>query len=116
MSNKLDAWSLAILDGDGQPLWHIANTNPPQYTPDECLTALWHKGEQLRMKHAQAIKLAVEALEAECKRVAVNANLFDLMQLDTPSTRSAAKRRADCQAAIETLQQPEQLAMELEVA
>ena len=125
MSDKLDAWSLAILDDDGQPLWHIADTNPPQYAPDERLTALWHKGEQLRMKHAQAIKLAVEALEAEIDRLQIDADLYDKSPIvtlgatedfRTPRRAAASKRRADCQAAIETLQQPEQLAMELEVA
>lgn len=108
------AWPLLIFDEAGQLLWHIEKTNPPQYAPDAHLTQLWYEGEQLRMKHAQAIKLAIEALEQECKRVAVNANLFEKMHLDTPATRNAAKRRTDCRAAIEVLQQPEQLAMELE--
>lgn len=68
------------------------------------------------MNHKQAIRLAVELLEQEAKRHAVNANMYDLMHLDTPATRNASKRRADCRAAIDVLQQPEQLVMELEAA
>jgi len=119
------SWSLARLDETGRPLWHIAGTNPPQYDYDLRLEALWREGEVLRVNHKQAIKLAIEALEAEVDRLQIDADLYDgspfvemgmSQDYRTPRRAAASKRRADCRAAIEVLQQPEQVSMFEEAA
>lgn len=45
------------------------------------------------MTYAQAIKLAVKVIDARIQALAVNANMFDMMSLDTPATRNAAAER-----------------------
>ena len=111
------SWPLTQFDEAGRLCRHEPGTNPPTYIYDAAYEVLWRAGAELRMKHAQAIKLAVAALEQECKRSAVEANMFDVLKLDTPATRNTAKRRADCRAAIEALQAPQQAPLfELEAA
>lgn len=63
------------------------------------------------MTRARAIRIAVAALEAERQRLAVNANMYERLGLDTPATRGAATRRAELAAAMAILQQPEQTRM-----
>ena len=46
------SWPLVEMR-DGQPLWHVSGTNPPEYAPDTCLEALWHEG-QTRMAALKA--------------------------------------------------------------
>lgn len=62
------------------------------------------------MKHAHATKLAIQALEREIKRLAVNANLADLCHADAPVCVEASRRRAELRAAIVALRQPQQVA------
>lgn len=57
------------------------------------------------MTRARALTLALQCLAAECKRLAVQANLHDVYHADTPATVAASKRRADLRRAIETLSQ-----------
>lgn len=63
------------------------------------------------MTRAQALRLAISAMQAERQRLAVQANLYTLAHCDTPGTRAAATRRAQLDAAIALLQQPEQTRM-----
>src|SRR4051812_13197504 len=55
------------------------------------------------MKHTQAIKLAVEAMEREIKALAVNANMHDMMGMDAPACIADSQRRKDLRAAIAAL-------------
>lgn len=63
------------------------------------------------MTRAHALRLAISAMQAERRRLAVQANLYTLARCDTPGTRAAAARRTQLDAAIATLQQPEQMRM-----
>ena len=51
----------------------------------------------------QAARLAMEAMRAEVKRLAVDANLCDRLGLKEPGTLRASKRRRRLLAAIATL-------------
>lgn len=59
------------------------------------------------MTHAQALRLAQDALRRERQRIAVQANLY-AAGCDTPGTRAAAKHYNDLTTAITLLAQPEQ--------
>jgi len=63
---------------------------------------------------AQAVRLAISAMQAERKRLAMSANLYTRAGCDTPGTRAAAERRERLAAAIALLQQPEQTRMRIE--
>lgn len=45
------------------------------------------------MTRDQAINLALSCIDARIKQLSVNANMFDMMNLDTPATRGAADER-----------------------
>lgn len=63
------------------------------------------------MTYAHAIKLAVKVIDARIQALAVNANMFDMMSLDTPATRNAAAERRklrEARALLSTERQPEQ--------
>lgn len=63
------------------------------------------------MTYAQAIKLAVKVIDARIQALAVNANMFDMMALDTPATRNAAAERRklrEARALLSAERQPEQ--------
>lgn len=57
------------------------------------------------MTHARAISLAIKALEAEIKRLAFNANLYDMVHADTPVCMDASRRRKELRAAIAELKE-----------
>jgi hypothetical protein len=63
------------------------------------------------MKQHRAVALAIQCIEAEIKRLAVNANLHDLFGADAPVCVEASKRRAELKAAIAALKQPIQKAL-----
>ena len=63
---------------------------------------------------AQAVRLAISAMQAERQRLAAQANLYTRAGCDTPGTRAAAQRRDQLDAAIVLLQQPEQERMRIE--
>lgn len=76
------------------------------------------------MDRARAIKIAIEALEAEIARVQIDADLYDKSSLPqpgelgvanfrTPWRAAASKRRQECRAAIEVLQQSEPVQMRM---
>jgi Mlc titration factor MtfA (ptsG expression regulator) len=57
------------------------------------------------MQYDKAIKLAQQALEKECKRLAANANLADLYGATNPACLNASKQRKELREAIEALGQ-----------
>lgn len=57
------------------------------------------------MKESQAIRLAIEALEKEVQRLAVDANLRDLYDLRSPHAISASRKRKQLLAALELLRE-----------
>lgn len=61
------------------------------------------------MTNARAIALAIQALEAQIKRLAVNANLHDLCHADAPACVEASRRRTELRDAIAALRQPQQV-------
>lgn len=65
------------------------------------------------MKQSQAITIAIKCIEAQIKRLAVNANLADLMHADAPVCVEASRRRKELRAAIAALREPRQVAMRL---
>ena len=65
------------------------------------------------MNRSRATQIAIQCIEAEIKRLAVNANLHDLMHADTPVCVKASERRKELRAAIEALQEPSQTRMKL---
>lgn len=65
------------------------------------------------MNRPQATRIAIQAIEAELKRLAVNANLHDLLHADAPVCVNASARRRELRDAIQTLQQPAQAKMVL---
>jgi len=65
------------------------------------------------MNAHRATQIAIQCIEAEIKRLAVNANLHDLMHADTPVCVEASRRRKELRAAIEALRQPQQVGMKL---
>lgn len=60
------------------------------------------------MNQHRAITLAVQCIEAEIKRLAVNANLHDMMHADAPACVEASRKRKELRDAIEALKQPAQ--------
>ena len=65
------------------------------------------------MNRARATALAIQCIEAEIKRLAVNANLEDTYHSGIPMCVEASKRRNELRAAIEALQEPKQGRMKL---
>ena len=61
------------------------------------------------MKHAQATKIAIQCIEREIKRLAVNANLHDMCHADAPVCVEASRRRKELREVIEALRQPQQV-------
>lgn len=66
-----------------------------------------------RMTHAQARKIAIQAIEAQIKVLAFDANMHERLGVDTPHAVKASVRRRELRAAIVTLQAPEQVRIEL---
>jgi len=65
------------------------------------------------VNRARATALAIQCLEAEIKRLVVNANLHDQYGADSPARVEASKRRNDLRQAIETLLDPTQERMKV---
>lgn len=63
------------------------------------------------MTNQRAITLAVQALEGQIKRLAVNANLHDLFHADAPVCVEASRKRKELRDAIAQLRQPQQARM-----
>jgi hypothetical protein len=61
------------------------------------------------MQQHHATKIAIQCIEAEIKRLAVNANLEDQYHSGLPMCIQASKRRTELRAAIEALKQPKQV-------
>ncbi len=61
----------------------------------------------------RATKIAIGCIEAEIKRLAVNANLEDQYHSGIPMCVEASKRRKILREAIDALQQPQQVGMKL---
>ncbi len=57
------------------------------------------------MKLQTAIKIAIECIESECQKFAVDANFHDLLKIDEPAFVRASKHRARLREAIEALKQ-----------
>lgn len=65
------------------------------------------------MTNARAISIAIQAIEAEIKRLAVNANLRDCYHADAPACVAASERRKVLREAVQALKQPQQVRMKL---
>ena len=65
------------------------------------------------MNRRRATAIAVECIEREIKRLAVNANLHDVYHADAPVCVAASARRRLLREAIEALKQPQQMGMKL---
>jgi len=65
------------------------------------------------VNRSRAIRLALECIEAEIKRLAVEANLHEVYGLASPGAMQASRRRQELRAVITTLQLPEQQRMKL---
>lgn len=57
------------------------------------------------MTYDKAMKIARACIEAEIKRLAVNANMHDMMKLDAPACVAASGRRKELRAALDALGQ-----------
>ncbi len=58
-----------------------------------------------------ATRIAIRCIEAEIKRLAVNANLEDTYHSGVPMCVEASRRRKELQAAIQALREPPQQRM-----
>lgn len=58
------------------------------------------------MTPARARRIAIACIQAEIKRLAVNANLHDRYQADAPACVEASKRRKQLLAALAELSAP----------
>ena len=65
------------------------------------------------MQQHRATKIAIHCIELEIKRLAVNANLHDMMHADAPVCVEASKRRKELQEAIQALKEPMQMELSL---
>lgn len=65
------------------------------------------------MNHHRAVAIAIQALEREIKKLAVNANLEDTYHSGVPACIAASARRKELRAVIEVLKRPEQTRMKL---
>jgi hypothetical protein len=65
------------------------------------------------VNRARATALAIRCIEAEIKRLAVNANLEDQYHSGIPMCVEASKRRKELQEAIAVLKEPVQARMRL---
>lgn len=65
------------------------------------------------MTRDKAIKLAIEAIEGEIKRLNVDANLYQLADARYPAAIRAFKRRNDLHQAIDVLKSPIAIQMDL---
>ncbi len=54
-------------------------------------------------------RLLIEMIQREIKRLAVDANLFEIYTLDTSNTRGAARRRRELCAVLKELENDELL-------
>lgn len=65
------------------------------------------------MNAHRATKIAIRCIEAEIKRLAVNANLEDAYHSGIPMCVEASKRRKELREAIQTLKDPMQVGMKI---
>ncbi len=65
------------------------------------------------MNAHRATSIAIQCIEAEIKRLAVNANLHEMMHADAPVCVEASKRRKELREAIAALKEPQQIGMQL---
>ena len=65
------------------------------------------------MNTHRATKIAISYIEAEIKRLAVNANLEDQYHSGIPMCVEASRRRKELREAIEALKQPQQVGMKI---
>jgi hypothetical protein len=65
------------------------------------------------MNRARATTMAIQCIEAEIKRLAVQANLEDQYHSGIPACVQASRRRKELREAIEALQEPKQERMKL---
>jgi len=65
------------------------------------------------MQNQRAITIAIQCIEAEIKRLAVHANLHDMMHADAPVCVEASRRRKELRDAVEELRHPQQARMTL---
>lgn len=63
------------------------------------------------MTHAQARRIAIQAIESEIKRLAVDANMHERLGATYPAAVKASARRRALRAAIAKLQEPEQVSL-----
>lgn len=63
------------------------------------------------MTSQRALTLAIQALEAQIKALAVNANLHDVCHADAPACVEASRKRKELREAIAQLRQPQQKVM-----
>ena len=63
------------------------------------------------MNASRARTIAIQCIEAEIKRLAVNANLHDMCHADAPVCVEASKRRKELREAIAALKEPQQTRM-----
>lgn len=61
------------------------------------------------MNHRRAVALAIDCIEREIKRLAVNANLADMYHNDAPMCVEASRKRKELREAIAALRQPQQV-------
>lgn len=60
------------------------------------------------MTRGKAIRVAIEAMQREIRRLSVDANLHEAYGLDSPTAVSASKKRAELRDAILILEQKSQ--------
>lgn len=65
------------------------------------------------MKQSQAVKVAITSMEKEVHALAIDANLFDLVNCRTPGTRRASERRKELKEACAVLRGERQVEMKL---
>lgn len=63
------------------------------------------------MTHAQARKIAIEAIRQQIKSITIDANMHDRLGATYPHAINASKRRRELLEAIDTLKRPEQVSM-----
>lgn len=67
------------------------------------------RGAGAAVTNARAITIAIQAIEAEIKRLAVNANLHEMYHADAPACVQASERRRVLREAVQTLKEPQQV-------
>lgn len=63
------------------------------------------------MTHAQARRIAIEAIEAQIKALAIDANMAERLGATYPAAVKASQRRKELRAAIVKLNEPEHVSL-----